>query len=429
MGVFKKSITITRQNLSNVQDLAVQKGVDVEFLAVSADFVLTSLWGMEFFGNTPERVKAAERCAEKLVHVVFNCKREGDLLAVADRTEGALTFSSVPGSDFEWSTEAMDNFDFTRCDRCGSLRQRVKSYLIRKGDTVEQLGGTCAASAAERLRNYLSFINLVSKGGNDSEFKALTRPTVPPPILLAMCELSVRVSGFVPASESRSTKQDVQSLSFVYLTPRHPSKNALMEQLSEIDIDALYEEALAWAEGLYDNSFSRNVKAALVSGADRLIGTMAYVPQGLRKAREKAASKALEESLLGESFLYNPDQDSLDSKMSTWAPADLGVSDRSWSKLGTGKASKTLLKKLNTCVSGVWTVASVRAHDSELWGTTTYIKYVRTDGATLEWKASGIKNFKPGEKYRLRGHVESEVRKDSKYGDKRWIKRVTCIPA
>ena len=109
-------MTIHTRHVEEVITHALSRAVAIEFGAVSWETVWYTMWGHEQ-APYPHQKADAINAATKYLHVEFRSDRVGDLLAIADRSEDTPIFTTVPGADFEWTTEAMDSIDFARCYR------------------------------------------------------------------------------------------------------------------------------------------------------------------------------------------------------------------------------------------------------------------------------------------------------------------------
>ncbi|MEE8385866.1 MAG: hypothetical protein V3S01_08115 [Dehalococcoidia bacterium] len=418
-----KTMIIRTSHELEVRRLAREKGVDISFQDISWETVWYFMWGHQDAPRDVEKRDRAALAALNYTRVTFKADRPGDLLAVASREDGAPTFLTVPGADFKWTVEAMDAIDFKRCDRCNVRHDRIRVYMVQGQG---QLGGSCAKSAAERLRSQVAFMNALGRmgaGWEDDGFHMGGAPKgTDPGLLLALAEVSIQAHGYVKSSEGGATKQDVLDMESVYRDGGR-GFGAIQSALDGVDVVGLMAEAQAWLESLEDGDFRRNLTVALETGAYRLVAVLAYIPQGLRRAREDAAKAARKAS----SFPYDPTADSLLARLETFSPEELKLSKRDATKVFEGVApSKGGAAKLSKCLAGAWTVMSLRSFEG-FYGLTTYATFERKDGARVTWKASGSVDAEVGDVYRLRGSVDADVTVNERYGNERRIKRVAML--
>lgn len=418
-----KTMIIRTSHELEVRRLAREKGVDISFQDISWETVWYFMWGHQDAPRDVEKRDRAALAALNYTRVTFKADRPGDLLAVASREDGAPTFLTVPGAAFKWTVEAMDAIDFKRCDRCNVRHDRIRVYMVQGQG---QLGGSCAKSAAERLRTQLAFMNALGRmaaGWEDEGFHMGGPPRHSDPgYLLALAEVSIQNHGYVKSSEGGSTKESVMDMRAAILNQGGDWK-AYRDAVNAVDVVGLMAEAQAWLESLEDGDFRRNLTVALETGSHRLVGFLAYIPMGLRRAREDAAKAARKAS----SFPYDPTADSLLARLETFSPEELKLSKRDATKVFEGVApSKGGAAKLSKCLAGAWTVMSLRSFEG-FYGLTTYATFERKDGARVTWKASGSVDAEVGDVYRLRGSVDADVTVNERYGNERRIKRVAML--
>ena len=208
-----KTMIIRTSHELEVRRLAREKGVDISFQDISWETVWYFMWGHQDAPRDVEKRDRAALAALNYTRVTFKADRPGDLLAVASREDGAPTFLTVPGAEWEWTVEAMDAIDFKRCDRCNVRHDRIRVYMVQGQG---QLGGSCAKSAAERLRTQLAFMNALGRmaaGWEDEGFHMGGPPRHSDPgYLLALAEVSIQNHGYVKSSEGGSTKESVMDM-------------------------------------------------------------------------------------------------------------------------------------------------------------------------------------------------------------------------
>lgn len=413
-------ILIRTERLGAVELAAMDADVATTVRPVDADTVWHSVWGhQDAYRPGGEGHARAMKAAKLYCWVGLTSDTAGDVVAMASREDGAPTFATVDPS-WTWTVAKMDAIDFARCDRCGAARARKKVYMVRKADgSLEQLGGTCAKAASERLRAGLAWLHQVSRmvAGWGEEFMGTGRRThADPALLLRFAATEIALHGYTKGGVTRDAVREAY-LEYVGPGPRRldPEWAAIFDA---IDVPTLVEEVTEWAASMKDSDFSRNMAVALETGSLRLLGTLCYAPEGVRRAKEARAEKAA----AVDAWAYDPAKDSLAAKLETFSASDLKMSAKVYAKAQEGQLSAGNQKKLDRCLSGSWTVMRARVFESFDYST-TYVTYQREDGARVTWAASGALVIEIGATTRLQAQV-GELRESAKWGDERRIRRV-----
>ena len=292
---------------------------------------------------------------------------------------------------------------------------------------LEQLGGTCATGAAERLKMMLAFLNELRTlmGGHGDDFiGGQGGPATHgyPRQLLVLAELSIREQGYAKSDSDWSTKSDVLH-GLRILGETSLRAEVLREQMAEVDSEQLLKDVNAWLETQDDSSFVRNMRTALDTGLLKLVGTLAYAPEAVRRHKERL--KAQEGQAVPTVYVHTDDTNV--ARLTTFTADELHMSTKVYAKALDGHLSKVNRKKLDRCMAGEWTVMSRRPTVSQWTGyTTTYVKFQRADGAQVTWPASGLPDLDVGDTYRLQAQM-GELRQSERWGDTQQVKRVTLF--
>jgi hypothetical protein len=154
----------------------------------------------------------------------------------------------------------------------------------------------------------------------------------------------------------------------------------------EATVAAFVEEK--WARN--GDAFSTNLRAAWNTGAWRLAGLIAWLPEGVAKDREQRAAYR--------SYTpYNPEPvPTTGADLIAWAEKhpqgviDLGIEAKVLAKAAKkpeANIPKTLIHKIERYVPGIWTVIRVGSFNSDL-GTTYFFTLGREDGQSVTWRTT-----------------------------------------
>lgn len=418
---------ISRTHLYLVQAKAAELGLDVAVADVSPDTV----W--HFWGYSNERlyhhvngaaIKArATAVAADLCHVTVTRPRHEDrVIAVAVNEGGFPTFSDLPGEK-HWTPETISTFDFKHCDVCGKKIARKNIYVVENlSGERRHIGGDCALNldlarkvkrffkALQELRAYLSSSLDEDEGfcfGSSKEY-----PGSDPHTLYVLFEAMRSRYGYVSGKAARegtqpSTRErgmDLLWTSRRRVTSSTPSwvKDEIREARAEMahfeaeaerrhdeleaDVTVFVEEK--WARS--GDAFAANLRAAWNTGAWRLAGLVAWLPEGVAKEQErKAANRAYTP--------YDPDLTPVTgADLLAWAAkypqgvVDLGIEEKTLAKAAKkpeANIAKALANKIERYVPGNWTVIRVGSFEGT-FGTTYFFTMVREDGRSVTWRTT-----------------------------------------
>ena len=413
-----KNILIRASRLAYVTEEATKKGVSISTSPVNPETVWYTIWGHQH----PPALgwDRSAKAAKGYLWVGLTSEAPGDVVAVASREDGAPTFATIALDSWEWTVEKMDGIDFLRCDRCKARHHRKRVLFVTTADGgVEQLGGQCAKAASERLRTALAFLAIVAKacaGWGESFSFGGVRTHADPGTLLAFAAAEISLHGYTKGGVTRDA---VRGAFYDLMAPGRSRMSAQFGEALDNVSPSLVEDVMAWAANMKDGDFARNMAVALETGSLRLLGTLCYAPEGLRRAQERKVAATAK----AKAWPYDPEADTLAAKLATFDAVDLKMSSKVYAKAQGGQLSKGNAKKVERCLSGVWTVMSSRIFEGYEYST-TYVTYQRDDGAAVTWAASGGFEKALGGRVRLQASV-GELRENAKYGDERRIRRVT----
>lgn len=237
------------------------------------------------------------------------------VVGVASSEDSVVQFTVIPGEQDVWTPERMDALDLTRCDACGIRHRRSKVYLVlRPGGSVIQVGGTCAENmdlskrVSNMLRAFKAFASWFGKISADEDWDTWgggggkgERGRVDPATALVLADALIATKGYVSrkASDEESGKLPTSEL-VKQLMLAKPGTEAAAARASILerhgrDAEKLLAQGVAWAQAEQrkkDSSFARNMIAALSTGSVKLLGFLAYVPAGIRRAAADQAERA-----------------------------------------------------------------------------------------------------------------------------------------
>jgi len=251
----------------------------------------------------------AERKADRYLRVTARAPQPPErVVGLAVLDEGVTIFYTLPGEDDPWTARRMKQVDFRRCDLCHRRIARVKSYLVQREDgSIFVAGGKCAdnLNLAKRISNlrraFKAFMGYVERSEDDwgAEYGGFGSKgnVVDPGTALVVADLIIAQSGYVKSDEGGfggvvSTKVELKEL--MLSKPGSKTYGILRKMLSSLPPghrEKLLERVNAWLDAEQKNaekkgkdlSFVTNMKTAVASGNVRLLGFLAYVPEGLRR--------------------------------------------------------------------------------------------------------------------------------------------------
>lgn len=391
-----------------VREVAHGLGIEVAIDRVSWQQVAGSPDGGYDHHGCPQYSKAqrewAQREAEayRSVSMVAPASEER-VVAMAEKVDGLPVFYDFDGARY-WDTSRMDDMDFTRCDICGVHHHRVKVYVVARTDGSQyHAGGTCASyrdlgkKASAMLRGFARLQRELARGDEDwfdgfgPGCRAPQRYEVH--IALALAAHYAERHGWVSAREAWDTGQvstkermagtleDLRSSSF---RVRDAAAADIAEALHSTDATTLIRTADAFLASKEDSAFIRTCKVAVLTGAVKLSGHLAWVGHASRawqRAQERAAREAASKV---ETAPYEPE--SVEDKLPL--AVESGRFEPAASKaVRTGKITKALSGKLERWCPGEWVVTRSRSFETD-FGLLTIMSLQRADGAMISWKTS-----------------------------------------
>ena len=312
-----ESFVILREAEDEVRALADDIGVELEIAPVAPESlrhlfppIERTAYGFGYGEPDPRtayeraRDEYCERKARRYLRVTARAPQPPErVIGMASSKPGVTVFYTFPGEDDPWTKKRMEQMDFRRCDLCHRRILRVNSYLVMRPDgSIFVAGGQCAdnLNLAKRVSNlkriFKDFRRSLEERLDDWDLDmdgrgAKADPAVDPGTALVVADALIGRHGYRRSNDEGSTKDELGTL----LLSNHPKvRRRLGEILSDLPeghreklmgrVDAWLDHEQQRAQQRDDGlAFVNNMRAAVTSGSLRLLGFLAYVPEGLRR--------------------------------------------------------------------------------------------------------------------------------------------------
>ena len=391
----------------------------------------------------PFKVWARHLC-EKHVHIFAQAPlSEWSVIALADRSDGAPMFHNIDPASEYWTPEAMDSIDFSRCDECGVKNRRNKAFIVRKGDVVRQIGGSCAKhldltkKIRDLLEGFQSFMSALNDKGEDWGGGFGGGEALNLPLAIMLAEELIAFEGYVSGKAAEacfrmSTRDQVSRMLFV---PKGASTECRdNDQWREAsrrwiagEAPAVMTEIQTWLEGSADDQFHRNIRTAIANESRKHLGLIVFAVAEIRNWR--LAIKARDAGVTPKCYEYMDSSPEAIAEACGLTVAALGE------LLGhdlSGKVKAPARKALAKVLPGVWTLIA-RASWEGSFGWQDMVQFQREDGARVKWITGSLDpdvKWVKGEEYRiLSASLGDDLGDHAKYGVQgRKISRATIRP-
>ena len=224
------------------------------------------------------------------------------LSAIADytSTDTALVF------DLAETGLTADDFDPTRCDYCGTARDRNRVFAVTAADgTMKFVGTTCVkdflgVDPAGLLYVADAFASVFDD--DDGYTGGTSAMMIPTSTFVTYAQAIVSVDGYVKASDPGSTRDVV--IAFIY-EPASSDFEDCMAALNDPATAAFAADAIAWAAAKVPDDttsdFDRNMYAVATSEmlGRKAFGIAAYLPVAYGRYLDREAAKAAEAAAAG----------------------------------------------------------------------------------------------------------------------------------
>jgi len=415
------SFTIHRSHLDRVEAKARSFGLEVVATDVRPQTMLD-------YWHVPEAVRPlhksrAEIAAAQLVHVhIQRPRHEERVIAVAVNEEGFPTFSDLPGESY-WDQDKIGIFSFCRCDVCGKKIARKNVYIVENlSGERRQIGGDCAldldlARKVKRFFKNLQELRAWILGDGDEDdfggfaFSSKQYPGDDPALLYVVFESMRNRYGYVSGKSARehvlrSTRErgmEFLSLARTRITPSMrpdfvAEVRAAKRELLHFEAEAErrreeFEVVTAFVEEKWKsdgNAFAANLRAAWHTGAWRLVGLVAWLPEAMAKEQERRRMLTAKP--------YEPEPvPATNAELLVWrerypqAVVDLELEDKIFeraAKKPDAPVTKAVAGKIARYVPGDWKVCRVGSFDG-MFGTTWFFTMIReSDMASVTWRTT-----------------------------------------
>ena len=426
--MYTQSVIIDARHLETVQSQATESGLELTISEPSIESVRACFAGSPYlaiFKHAQREEIYREMQAKYRKVEVFVSGTPVSAMA-EDVGGGHVKYVSID-RDFDWTAHGLD-VDFAKCDKCGKAICRKKVWICADG---RQLGGNCAESESSQFAAMLRSIDLLKKQIPQDELLEEgwggcggRSPYVSVDAALRFAWFLVARDGYTRSTnwEPSPNKSGLIYLLFARGKEAEKARRAVCADTT-YDHEQAKADTEAWIATLdNDNEFGRNVKAAWETGHTSLLGIFAYIPEGVRRWKQDRLTTGL---LDGTQVYAGNDSDA--EKLATFTAEELGVSERVYAKMLTGKISKANRKKLDRALAGEWVVAWKKNGFSQ-WtqGNYTLYKLVRqSDRAVIVWKQNERGELELLDKVRIIGCSGElgEFRRSAQYR----ISRVRCF--
>jgi hypothetical protein len=224
------------------------------------------------------------------------------LSAIADytSTDTALVF------DLAETGLTADDFDPTRCDYCGTARDRNRVFAVTAADgTMKFVGTTCVKDFLGVDPAGLLYVAdaFASVFDDDDGYSGCTSAMMVPPIdFITYAQAVISVGGYVKTSDPGCTRDVV--LDFIY-QPTDADFEDCLAALNDPATGAFAADAIAWAAAKVPDDttsdFDRNMYAVATSEmlGRKAFGIAAYLPVAYGRYLDREAAKAAEAAAAG----------------------------------------------------------------------------------------------------------------------------------
>lgn len=243
------------------------------------------------------------------------------LLAVVDGRGETPIVRRVPGAPEDYDLTEFRAADMGRCDHCCMHRTRHDVLILREDatGTVQQVGRNCAADFF-RSEDAVAFVKMFSlfAGMSDADYESGWDVPARGEHYLSVDEVLLyaaavtRTFGFVSAGRARDT-YETSTKSRIYeniYMRREAHKEDLVDILPEDRI--VVEEIKAWLDEDFfgknegaRSEFEHNICGVFEYGRtmirDRNVGYVAWMPNGLKKKKDRDAKKVADMKIAGNS--------------------------------------------------------------------------------------------------------------------------------
>lgn len=428
---------ILRSKLSKAQELASRLGIEIEVNELDPVALACTLFELQEhhiappFDRLDESYKAWARqlAADHLEIVARAPESEWSVIALADRTDGAPMFHALDPSVPYWTPETMDGVDFSRCDECGVRNRRNRAFIVRKGDEIRQIGGSCAKhlDLTKKIRDLLEgFQSFCSALREDEEWGGgfgSGKPLVNLPLAMMLAEELIAFEGYVSkkAADATFRMSTSNSVMQMLIVPRgHEStyrdndiwRRGKARWLAG-EGDAVLAEVQAWLDSQPDDVFHRNIRTSIQNQSWQL-GLICFAVAEIRNWR--LAIKAKEKGIAPKCYEHETLEPAAVAEACGLTLAELGE------LIGhdcSGKIKAPARKAIAKVLPGLWTITA-RASWESVYGWQDMIQLQRDDGARVKWMTGALDGnitWQKGEQYRiLSASLGEDLGTHAKYG-------------
>lgn len=445
------SFRISRSKLDKAQALAASLGIELEVNEIDETYLACWLYEQQerhvapAYHHLPDSYKswAAHLAAGHVEIVAHASVSEWSVVALADRSDGAPMFHAIDPTVDYWTTERMDAIDFSRCDECGVRNHRNRAFIIRKGDVIRQIGGSCAKhlDLTKKIRDLLdgfqSFVSAMGDDGDDWGGGFCGDAALNLPLAVMLAEEVIAFEGYVSGKAAEacgrmSTSQQVSRMLFVPKGASEDCRNNYQWREAKRrwlagEADAVMAEVQAWIDASTDDLFHRNIRTAIKNESPRHMGLIVFAVAEIRNWR--LAIKAKENEVPPKCYQH------VDMAPEAIAEACGVTLQELGGMVGhdcSGKLKAPARKALAKVLPGVWTLIG-RASWESMYGWQDMVQFQREDGSRVKWITGSLDSeitWQKGDKYLiLSASIGDDLGVHEKYGVQgRKISRATIVP-
>ncbi len=436
------SFRISRAKLDKAQALASSLGIELEVNEIDPIGLALTLYEVQErhiaprYELLPESFKswAAHLVAGHVEIVAHAPVSEWAVVALVDRSEGSPLFHAIDPTVEYWTTERMDGIDFSRCDECGVRNHRNRAFIIRKGEVVRQIGGSCAKhlDLTKKIRDLIdgfqSFADELRNGDDDEwcgGFGGSSALNLPLAVMLA--EEVIALEGYMSAKAAEKFYPPCNTTSMTCTAMLCPPKGEEGRKVRDNDqwreanrrwiageADAVMAEVQAWLDASTDDQFHRNIRAAIQNESWKHLGLIVFAVAEIRNWR--LAIKQKEKGVDPKCYEH----------VETAPEAVAEACGMTLQALGAlighdcaGKLKAPARKALLKVLPGVWTLIG-RASWEGQFGWQDMVQFQRADGARVKWMTgsldSDVKWIKGEEYLILSASLGDDLGTHEKYG-------------
>lgn len=443
------SFRIRRDSLPRAEALAATHGIELEVheidpIALAFDLYESqtghipprypahahmSGW-MASYDLLPEAFKAwADRLVAGHVEIVAHAPiSEWSVIALADRSDGLPMFHAIDPVSEYWTPARMDAIDFSRCDECGVHNHRNRAFIIRRGEEIRQIGGSCAKhlDLTKKLRDLLdgfqSFACALGEDDGESFGCGGGSFELNLPLAVMLAEECISFEGYVSrkSAEMCGRSATADQVSHMLFVPKGASedcrdndqwRNAKRRWLAG-ESDAVMAEIQVWLDSSVDDAFHRNIRTAIHNKTH--MGLIVFAVAEIRNWR--MAIEAAKKKTPPKCYDHVAMEPVEVAEACGTDLAGLGI------LIGhdlAGKIKAPAKKAIAKVLPGIWTLIA-RASWEGQFGWQDMVQFERPDGARVKWMTGSLDSdvtWQKGDKYLiLSASIGDDLGTHEKYG-------------